>query len=227
MILFLGHQTLSLTQEYHGSNAVGRIGVATLRLQIDDGAREDFEMYYSVARGTDTFLRNFPQRVCEREVELRAEPCFRRHCPASDLATPISRLEQVAQSHIGKRAGYAMIRVHRIRSVFQGKSCFHHRAACGKRASRGFHISELKIRVPEPTRIVAAAIRLLSGSKQGTVDGGDGCDIGVDRSRPHAEGEEYMRRHVLGVSCVRRDLGVEASRPESQGCVRRVVITVD
>jgi hypothetical protein len=96
IILLLGHQTLCLVQQYLGSDAVGRIGVVALPFQIDDGVGNGFEFDDDVARGCDVPSGNLPKRACEREVELRAGTDVCRHRPAGDLATPISRLEQVA-----------------------------------------------------------------------------------------------------------------------------------
>src|SRR5882757_1906355 len=102
VIYLLSHQAFGLGQKYLGSEAVGRIGVSALCLQIRDGVREGFEFDQGVARGGEIPSRDFVNRARKRKVELRARPRVSRHRPACDLATPISRIEEVSQSHIGE-----------------------------------------------------------------------------------------------------------------------------
>src|SRR5712671_2128395 len=102
-------------------------------------------------------LHDFTNSAREREVEPRAGAGGAWQAPARDLTGPVTGVEQVAKSHIGKAAHQARIGIHRHSwMVHCGVGCEGVVAASDR--TPGFVLLfELQICVSEPARVVSAA----------------------------------------------------------------------
>src|SRR6266481_8064653 len=102
-------------------------------------------------------LHDFTNGAREREVEPRAGAGGAWQAPARDLTRPVTGVEQVAKSHIGKATHQARIGIHRHPWMIHGGVGCERGVAASDRTPGFVLLFELQICISEPTRVVPAA----------------------------------------------------------------------
>src|SRR5260370_41257720 len=123
-------------------------------------------------------LHDFTNGAREREVEPRAGAGGARQRPARDLTRPVTGVEQVAKSHIGKATHQARIGIHRHSWMVHGSVGCERGVAASDRTPGLVILSELQIRVSEPGGVVSAANGTLPRRLANPIHVSDRSDVG-------------------------------------------------